>query len=318
MSRMSDRCMARPRLDRACSRAVTDVAGKKGVNPRDCSRNAHVAFRLMLAPLARACVRHKWIVMGVWLALLVVINGVAGGVGADYRTDFTLPDSETKDVQELLEANAPNAAGFEATIVAKYTGEGGVNNPQVQEVLTAISDFAASQDGVTAVTPYDNPSQISPDGTIAFTQLEVRDRGFQEVTDLGNAIEEFGEEQTAVDGLQIEYGGDLFGEFELPESEILGIIAAVIILIIAFGSVLAMGVPIGIAPFGLGIASALVSLFSHVLSMPDFTSAMVAMIGLGVGIDYALFIVTRFREGLKLGLSVEKSVAEAIDTSGRA
>ena len=106
----------------------------------------------------------------------------------------------------------------------------------------------------------------------------------------------------AVEGLQIEYGGDIFSEFELPESELLGIIAAVIILILAFGSVLAMGLPIGTALFGLGIGSALVSLSSHVISMPDFTTAMVAMIGLGVGIDYALFIVTRYREGLKLGL----------------
>ncbi len=95
-------------------------------------------------------------------------------------------------------------------------------------------------------------------------------------------------------------------------------LAAVIILILAFGSVLAMGLPIGTALFGLGIGSALVSLGSNVISMPDFTTAMVAMIGIGVGIDYALFIVTRYREGLQLGLDVEESVVEAMDTSGRA
>jgi RND superfamily putative drug exporter len=261
-------------------------------------------------------VHHRWIVIGAWLALLIGINVVAGAVGPDYKTDFTLPDSETKDVQELLEANAPNTAGFDSTIVIK--AEQGVDDPAVREVLTAISEFAASEDGVTAITPYDNPQQISADGTIAFTQLEVRDRSFEEVTALGNDIEEFGASQPEVPGLQVEYGGDLFGEFELPESEILGIIAAVIILIVAFGSVLAMGLPIGVALFGLGVASALVSLASHFISMPDFTSAMVAMIGIGVGIDYALFIVTRFREGLRLGLSVEESVVEAIDTSGRA
>jgi len=272
----------------------------------------------MLPSLARACIRHKWIVVGVWLALLAVVNAVAGAVGPDYRTDFTLPDGESRDVQELLEANAPNSAGFEATIVVKYEGEGGVNNPQVREVLTEISEFAASQDGVTALLPYDHPEQISQDGTIAFTQLEIRDRGFEEAISLGEEILEFGASQPTVEGLTIEYGGDLFSEFELPESEILGIIAAVIILIIAFGSVLAMGIPIGIALFGLGVASALVSLSSHLVSMPDFTTAVVAMIGLGVGIDYALFIVTRFREGLKLGLSPQEAAVEAIDTSGRA
>ena len=95
-------------------------------------------------------------------------------------------------------------------------------------------------------------------------------------------------------------------------------LAAVIILIIAFGSVLAMGLPIGIALFGLGVSSAVVTLLSHTLSMPDFTSAMVAMIGLGVGIDYALFIVTRYREALHAGSTVDDSIAEALDTSGRA
>ena len=110
---------------------------------------------------------------------------------------------------------------------------------------------------------------------------------------------DFGESLPPVEGMTVEYGGDLFGEFELPESEIYGLIAAVIILIIAFGSVLAMGLPIGVALLGLGVAFGLVSLASHVVQIPDFASSMVAMIGLGVGIDYALFIVTRYREGLQ-------------------
>ncbi len=270
----------------------------------------------MLARLARTCARHKWIVIGTWLAVLVLINAVAGAIGPDYRTDFTLPSSETKDVQELLEANNPDRAGFSAQIVIK--AEQGVDDPAVQQTLQQLMDFAAEQPDVSVTSPYDAPQQVSEDGTIAFAQLDVRDRPFTELTELGTDIEDFGDELPAVDGLQIEYGGDLFSEFELPESEILGIIAAVIILILAFGSVLAMGLPIGTALFGLGIGSALVSLSSHLISMPDFTTAMVAMIGLGVGIDYALFIVTRYREGLKLGLDVEDSIAEAIDTSGRA
>ena len=104
--------------------------------------------------------------------------------------------------------------------------------------------------------------------------------------------------------MTIEYGGDIFGEFELPASELYGLIAAMIILILAFGSVLAMGLPIGTAVVGLATGAGLVTIFSHVLSMPDFTVQMAAMIGLGVGIDYALFIVQRFREGLDHGLEV--------------
>ncbi|MGH9272459.1 MAG: MMPL family transporter, partial [Ilumatobacteraceae bacterium] len=272
----------------------------------------------MLASLARACVRHRWIVIGAWVALMVVINGIASAAGPDYRTDFVLPDSEAREVQDLLEANNPARAGFSSQIVIR--ADQGVDDPAVQAALQSLIDFSAQQEGVEVTSPFEpgGEQQISQTGTIAFAQLDVTDRGFEEVTELGNTIEEFGDAQPAVPGVQIEYGGDLFGEFELPESEILGLIAAVIILILAFGSVLAMGLPIGIALFGLGIASAIVSLSSHVITMPDFTTAMVAMIGLGVGIDYALFIVTRYREGLRLGLDVEDSVVEAMDTSGRA
>ncbi|HWM20274.1 MAG TPA: MMPL family transporter, partial [Ilumatobacteraceae bacterium] len=270
----------------------------------------------MLARLARACVHHRWIVIGAWVVLLLGINAAAGAVGPDYRTDFTLPDSESKVVQELLEENDPNRAGFISQIVAKT--DRGFDDPEVRSTLEQLYEFSASREGITVTSPYDNPLQVSDDGTVNFAQLDIADRGFEEVIELGEEITEFSEGLPPVEGLEIEYGGDIFSEFELPESEAYGLLAAVIILILAFGSVLAMGLPIGTALFGLGVASALVSLGSNVISMPDFTTAMVAMIGIGVGIDYALFIVTRFREGLRLGLGVEDSVAEAMDTSGRA
>jgi putative drug exporter of the RND superfamily len=270
-----------------------------------------------LAGLARTCVKHRWIVIGAWVALLVVVNILAGAVGPDYRTDFTLPSSESKDVQELLEQASPDRAGFSAQIVVK--ADQGVSDPAVQASLGELFDYVASIEDVSVTSPYDNPQQVSADGTIAFAQLDIRDsRDFNELTKVGNDIIDKGDELVAVDGLQVEYGGDLFSEFALPESETYGLIAAVIILIVAFGSVLAMGLPIGIALFGLGVASALVSLGSNVVSMPDFTTAMVAMIGLGVGIDYALFIVTRYRENLQQGASVEESIVASIDTSGRA
>jgi RND superfamily putative drug exporter len=270
-----------------------------------------------LARLASACVHHRWLVIGAWIVLLIGVNAVAGAVGPDYRTDFTLPDSESKEVQDLLEASDPNRAGFTAQIVAR--SERGFDDPEVQQNLEELFAFVQQQGDITITSPFDNPQQISQDGTIAFAQLDIRDsRDFTELTALGEEVIEYGDSLPPVEGLQVEYGGDLFAEFELPESEIYGVIAAVIILILAFGSVLAMGLPIGTALFGLGIASALVSLGSNFIAMPDFTTAMVAMIGLGVGIDYALFIVTRYREGLRAGLRVDDAVVEAIDTSGRA
>ena len=269
----------------------------------------------MLARLARASVRHRWIVIGTWVALLIVANAVASGVGPDYKTSFTLPDSESQEVLDTLLEKDPNQS-LSGQIVFEATE--GVDAPAVVERMNAVFDFAVDQGNITLTSPFENPQQINDDGTIAFAQLDVADIGFVEVQDLGASIEEFGSSQPAIDGLTIEYGGDPFGEFELPESEVYGLIAAVIILIIAFGSVLAMGLPIGVALFGLGVAFALVSLGSRIVAIPDFASSMVAMIGLGVGIDYALFIVTRFREGLRLGLRVEDAVVEAMDTSGRA
>ena len=270
-----------------------------------------------LQRLARGCIRHRWIVIGVWVVLLVGANAAAGAVGPDFKTDFSFPESETKQVQELLEANAPDRAGFTAQIVAR--SEQGVDDPAVRATLEDLFAFVADQGDITVTSPYDSPQQISPDGTIAFAQLDIADtRTFTELTDVGRKIIDDGTQGNTVEGLEIEYGGDLFAEFSMPESEIYGLVAAVIILIIAFGSVLAMGLPIGTALFGLGVASALVTLGSHILSMPDFTTAMVAMIGIGVGIDYALFIVTRYREHLRAGASVDDAIVASMDTSGRA
>jgi RND superfamily putative drug exporter len=265
----------------------------------------------MLVRLARACVHHRWRVIGVWVAILVLVNIFAQAVGPDWRTEFVLPSGEARDVQDRLEAVDPNRAAFTGTIVIK--AEQGIDDPAVQERLDQLMQRAEEVEGITVNSP-----QVSSDGTIAFSQLDVADRPFEELVADGKDIREFGDELPPIAGVQIEYGGDLFSEFELPESEIYGILAAVVILIIAFGSVLAMGLPIGSALFGLGIATALVTLLSNPIAMPDFTTAMVAMIGIGVGIDYALFIVTRYREALHAGLSVEDSVEEAIDTSGRA
>lgn len=271
----------------------------------------------VLARVARMCVRHRWVVIGAWVALLVGVNVVSGAVGPDYRTDFVLPDSESKDVQDLLVVNSPDRAGFTSQVVIR--SERGFDDPEVEATIESVLERIESEGDITITSPYDSPSQISDDGTIAFAQLDIRDsRDFEELQEVGKGILEFGEQLDLPAGVQIEYGGDLFAEFEMPESEIYGLIAAVIILIVAFGSVLAMGLPIGIALFGLGVASALVSLGSNIISMPDFTTAMVAMIGIGVGIDYALFIVTRYRENLRGGATVEDAVVAAIDTSGRA
>ncbi len=271
----------------------------------------------MLARLARTCYRRRWRVVIAWILGLVVVQGVASTVGSDYHTNFALPQSEAREVQDLLEQVSEARAGFTGQLVFK--AEQGVNDPGVRAALEPFFAQVGQLAGVEVSSPYapDGSQQISPNGTIGFAELSVSDRSQQGFTDLANEIMDMGD-QIQVPGLTLEYGGDLFATFELPQAELLGVLAAVVILLVAFGSVLAMGLPLGTALLGLGIGFGFVALASHPLEMPDFAPNMAAMIGLGVGIDYALFIVTRYREGLHLGLDPEDAVVESVDTSGRA
>ena len=272
----------------------------------------------MLSSLARFCVRRRRIVVfGIWIPLFFIVAAVSGAMKGDFRTDFVLPSSESREVQELLEKANPNKAGFSATVVFK--SEEGLNAPGLKDAMASFLNQVGAIEGVDTISPYDNPQQVSQSGKIAFARLDISNRSQAEGITFSDEVQEIGDATlTKVSGVQVEYGGEIFVKFAVPESEALGILAAIVILVLAFGSVLAMGLPIGTALLGLGIAVSTVTILSHATLMPDFTTSMVAMVGLGVGIDYALFIVTRYREGLQAGMSVEKAVVDAVDTSGRA
>jgi RND superfamily putative drug exporter len=272
----------------------------------------------MLAALARFSVRHRRImVFGIWIPLLVIGVGLSGKMGSNFSTEFELPQSEANDVQKLLEANSPNKAGLSGEIV--FSSPNGVNSDDVVAALTPFFDNVESLPGVTVTSPFSETSQgqINQAGTTGFASIDVSLRSQSEAIALSTQIQDMGKAVNITD-LKMEYGGNIFAGFELPASELYGLLAAMVILVLAFGSVLAMGLPIGTALIGLGVGSSLAIILSHVVPMPDFTTSLVAMIGLGVGIDYALFIVTRYREGLAEGLSVEEAVVDAVDTSGRA
>jgi RND superfamily putative drug exporter len=272
----------------------------------------------MLAALARFSVRHRRImVFGIWIPLLVIGVVLSGKMGSNFSTEFELPQSEANDVQKLLEANSPNKAGLSGEIV--FSSPNGVNSDDVVAALTPFFDNVESLPGVTVTSPFSETAQgqINQAGTTGFASIDVSLRSQSEAIALSTQIQDMGK-AVNIDGLKMEYGGNIFAGFELPASELYGLLAAMVILVLAFGSVLAMGLPIGTALIGLGVGSSLAIILSHVVPMPDFTTSLVAMIGLGVGIDYALFIVTRYREGLAEGLTVEEAVVDAVDTSGRA
>ncbi len=168
------------------------------------------------------------------------------------------------------------------------------------------------------VSPYEpgEARQISESGRIAYAEVNFADRPDADFQSAADEIKAEAED-VKVSGLQVELGGELFGEQELPASEAIGVLLAIIVLLIAFGSVLAAGLPILTALFGIGTGIALVQLTANGLTMPDFTTQAVAMIGIGVGIDYALLIVTRYRQALRDGHQPESAVALAADTAGR-
>jgi RND superfamily putative drug exporter len=255
--------------------------------------------------------------------VLFVANGIAGGIGDAYRQDFSLDGFESTEGFSLVESEFDDGSGSPQSGQIVFQAPQGVDDPEVQEAMEALfAEVEDIEDVVSVQSPYAPGAeafQISTQGeapgTIAFATVNLpEDIDFTRAADVGDEIRELMPE---VEGLRIELGGFLFAEFEQPSAELFGLAFAVIILIVAFGSVLAMGLPVGVALFGIGLGGAFVILASRIMEVPDFAPFIGVMIGLGVGIDYALLIVTRYREQLHAGHTVRESVGIAMDTAGR-
>lgn len=275
----------------------------------------------MIARLGRWCFVHRRATLLTWLVLLVGVGALGNAVvGPDYSSKMEIPASESASGFEVLNASFPGQASAGrsgGSIVFKATQ--GVTDPAVQTAMTEMFDKVAQIQGVTVISPYDPTAQvqrINPDGTIAYASVNLDESlGQQGMADAGAAIAKL---EPTIDGLTVEVGGQMLAEFKPPESELIGLGFAIIVLILAFGSVLAMGLPIGIALFGVGVGTSLVALFSNWIVIPDFATQLGSMLGIAVGIDYALFIVTRYRENLRAGKPYEDSLFSAMDTAGRA
>jgi RND superfamily putative drug exporter len=262
------------------------------------------------------------LVVALWIAVLIVGNGVAGGIGDSYRQDFSLEGFESTDGFTLVETSFNDGSGSPQSGQIVFQAPQGVDDPAVRTAMESLFAEVAEIDDVTSVqSPYGagGEFQISTlgdaPGTIAYATVNLpEDIDFTTAADIGDEIRELVPE---VNGLRIELGGFLFAEFEQPSAELFGLAFAVVILIVAFGSVLAMGLPVGVALFGIGLGGAFVILASHLIEVPDFAPFIGLMIGLGVGIDYALLIVTRYREQLHAGHDVRESIGIAMNTAGR-
>jgi RND superfamily putative drug exporter len=273
----------------------------------------------MFARLGRWSFRHHWATIGAWLLAMVLVTGVGSAlIGSAFSSEMEIPASESASGFDVLDAyfSEQGGSGLSGSIV--FQSAAGVDDPEVVEAMTQLFAETDEIEGVTVLSPYDDfgGQQINADRTIAYATVNL-DPDIDEVesSEIGKDIVGL---LPSVDGLRVEIGGAALAEFEPPESELIGLAFAVVVLIVAFGSVLAMGLPIGVALGGVAIGIGAIGLISNVITVPDFSTTLGAMIGLGVGIDYALFVVTRYREGTRHGLNAEQATVTAMDTAGRA
>jgi RND superfamily putative drug exporter len=271
--------------------------------------------------MARWCFRRRAWVLIAWLALLVLLGVTGRAVGSAYSDTLTLPGTGSTAALNLMGKAFPGHAGDQDTIV--WRASDGVRTPSVEARITAMLRKVAAAPAVASVTsPYTarGAAQVSRDGHIAYATV-VFDTQANSVppSDVTRVVHLA--EAARAPGLQVDLGGQAVENALRPSigiSAAVGVVAAAVVLLIAFGSLLAMLVPLVIAIAALASGLMTVGLATHAVSIPSIGPTLGILIGLGVGIDYALFIVTRHRSNLKAGMSPPEAAAAALNTSGRA
>ncbi|MEU0909131.1 MMPL family transporter [Streptomyces althioticus] len=272
--------------------------------------------------LARWCYRHRLVVLVLWAGALLGLGVTASSAGTDYAEVFSLPDTDSKRAYDLMRKAFPERAGDTDTVVWK-TDEGTVRDAAVRSRMEDALAEIGRMEGVGAVAgPYgeQGAAQISEDGRIAYAQVTFAEQADAVPKTLVQDVVDTAQE-AAGDGLQVELGGQAVTRVQEPPTgtaELVGILAAAVVLFVAFGSVFAMLLPIVVAVFGVAGGMFGTQLISHVTDVPELASLLATLIGLGVGIDYALFIVTRHRKGILSGKDPEDAAVAALNTSGRA
>jgi uncharacterized membrane protein YdfJ with MMPL/SSD domain len=281
----------------------------------------------MLGGLGAACYRHRWLTVVVWIAGVACLITLWTRFGAAADNSFTGSDPG----QALLNEHFAAQSGDTLTLAIRSAEK--ISSPGVQERVTAaLAPFRAAPH-VTGVSNL----HVAADGHIAYATVQFNIQGSdipgREATALINDAK-----TASGNGVTFSLGGDVVDLAETPyggASNGIGVGAAAIVLLIAFGSLLAMGLPIATALMGIGSGLALIALLGHVFPAPSFSAIVAALIGLGVGVDYALFIVTRFRQELRgvpggrppgsaqrselqAGAPAEQAVVTAMRTAGRA
>ncbi|MFB7573492.1 MULTISPECIES: MMPL family transporter [unclassified Streptomyces] len=278
-----------------------------------------------MAALARWCVRHRLVVVLLWLLAFGGVTAAASVTGSAYSNNYEVPGTDSARATQLLKEGFPGLGGDSDTVVW-HTTSGTVRAPDVEQTMTRTLDKIAALPQVASVTsPYKDPDaqgsdQISPDGHTAYATVTFA-RPSEDITKPQAAAVVQTAKAAETGGLQVELGGSAISLTAASgdhTAEIVGVLVAAGVLLVAFGSLAAAALPIATALLSVGTAHAAIGLLGHAMTVADFAPMLGMLIGLGVGIDYALFIVTRHRRGLKRGLSPTEAVTNAVATTGRA
>ncbi|MFF3483779.1 MMPL family transporter [Streptomyces sp. NPDC002701] len=272
--------------------------------------------------MARWCYRHRLVVLFLWVGALLGLGFAGSAAGTNYADTFTLPNTDSTRAYDLMEKAFPERSGDTDTVVWKVD-EGTARDASVRSRIEPALQEIGRMKGVGDVSsPYaaEGAAQISENGRIAYAQVTFTEQAngvpkalVEDVVDTAQGAERA--------GLQVELGGQAITRTQEPPTglaEMVGILAAAVVLFLAFGSVFAMLLPLVVAIAALGTGMMATSLLSHVTDVPEVAPLLGSLIGLGVGIDYALFIVTRHRRGILRGMEPEESAVTALNTSGRA
>jgi putative drug exporter of the RND superfamily len=272
--------------------------------------------------LTRLCIAHRRLVVVGWVVVAVAATAIAGVVGRHYATNFSLPGTDSQRAADLLRSQFHAQSGDVDTLVF-HVGTGTIDAPNVREAITPLLARTASDPHVTGVvSPYSQAGsvQVSRDRKTAFATVNFDKSANLLPNDTGKPLLD-AVAATHVPGLTLAAGGQVVEQaegFSVGPATTVGVIAALVILLLTFGSLTAAGMPLVTAGLGLITGVALIGLGTHITDMSNVSPELALMIGLGVGIDYALFIVTRFRENYAALGDVGQAVVEAMDTSGRA
>jgi putative drug exporter of the RND superfamily len=271
-----------------------------------------------LGRLAGYAFRRRGRVVLAWIAGLILATGLSAAFAGEFAADYAAPGSDSALAQQLLAERFPSQSGDTIDVVVR--AEPGADDPAVRaavgDLLTALADeshVAAAED------PYATPGAISADGRtlLAHLRLDVANPVDMPIADTERLLDTAARAEQP--GLDVALGGQSVQLAEQGEigSEGIGLAAAAIILLLTFGSVVAAGLPLVVAVAGLAVSGALIGLVAAVVDVPDWSTSLAAMMGIGIGIDYVLLMVTRFREWRVAGLDPEAATVATLDTAGR-